>query len=517
MIQKKKIPIEVVWQPIPNSSQSFAIDTRAHHTLFHGARGPGKTITQLMRFRKRVGMGYGSFWRGVIFDREFKNLSDLVAQGNRFFPRFDDGCEWKKSANDYKWVWPTGEELLLRHVKTIDDYDSFHGHEYPFIGWNELTKQPTADLYDKFMSVNRSSFISQQSTPKTLVSGKVRYLTADGNPLPPIPLEVFSTTNPNGPGHNWVKRRFIDPAPAGQIVERKITIHDKLHNKDIEVIRTQVAIFGNFFENPYLDSVYRAGLMELCENNPNLYAAWIKGDWAVNSGGAIDDLWYSNVHVIDRFKIPSNWIIDRSFDWGSSQPHACVWWAEANGEEVTLPNGSKFNPVRGSLIAIQELYGTEAVGTNRGNRMSAKDTAREILRIEAALKSEQWIGRTPMPGPADNSIRDVRESEVDTIEKLMADQGIRWTECDKSPGSRINGLQLFRDRLQASKVKEKPGIYFMRNCKACVETLPALPRDSKNPDDVDTDSEDHLYDAVRYRVLKANNRFAEKIKVQFAR
>jgi hypothetical protein len=57
----------------------------------------------------------------------------------------------------------------------------------------------------------------------------------------------------------------------------------------------------------------------------------------------------------------------------------------------------------------------------------------------------------------------------------------------------------------------------MRNCKACVETLPALPRDSKNPDDVDTDSEDHLYDAVRYRVLKANNRFAEKIKVQFAR
>jgi hypothetical protein len=34
--------------------------------------------------------------------------------------------------------------------------------------------------------------------------------------LPPIPLEVFSTTNPYGPGHNWVKAKFIDVAPVGE-------------------------------------------------------------------------------------------------------------------------------------------------------------------------------------------------------------------------------------------------------------------------------------------------------------
>jgi hypothetical protein len=68
---------EAVWTPIPGSSQELAINSRAHITLYAGARGPGKTDTQLMRFRRNVGQGYGAFWRGVIFDREYKNLDDL--------------------------------------------------------------------------------------------------------------------------------------------------------------------------------------------------------------------------------------------------------------------------------------------------------------------------------------------------------------------------------------------------------------------------------------------------------
>tara|TARA_Y100001973_G_C5202262_1_gene338758 strand:+ start:2314 stop:4014 length:1701 start_codon:yes stop_codon:yes gene_type:complete len=505
----------IVWEPIPNSSQSFAIGTRAHHTLMHGARGPGKTITQLMRFRSRVGLGYGQYWRGVIFDREFKNLSDLVAQSTRFFLKFDDGAKWLSSATAYKWVWPTGEELLFRHVKKFEDYDAFHGHEYPFIGWNELTKQPTAELYDKFMSVNRCSFVPEKHTPTVIRDGQASYDTIDGKPLPPISLEVFSTTNPNGPGHNWVKKRFIDNAKNGEIVKNKVTYFDTLKGEEVEVVRTQVAIFGSFFENPYLDPVYRAGLIESCENNPNLHAAWIEGRWDVNSGGAINDLWNSSVHVIDRFPIPKEWKIDRTFDWGSTHPFATVFWAEANGEEVKLPNGKTWCPQRGSLIAIEEDYGSENANTNKGLKLSAKDVALRIVSKEAALASEQWISRKVQPGPADNQIRNVNESDVDTIEFKMEQEGIKWTASDKSPGSRINGLQLMRDRLQASVLKQGPGIYFMRNCANCIELLPVLPRDAEKPDDVDTDAEDHLWDAVRYRVLKGSNKWATKIKTNW--
>ena len=503
-----------VWEPIPGTSQELALDTRCHHTLYHGTRGPGKTITQLMRFRRYVGVGYGKFWRGIIFDREFKNLSDLVAQSNKVFPEFEDGAKWLGSPTSYKWVWPTGEELFFSHIKKIQDYDRFHGHEYSFVGYNELTKFPTDELYKKMMSVNRSSFLPEEHTPMELVDGERLYCTPDRKPLPNIPLEVFSTTNPNGPGHNWVKRMFIDPAAPGEIVTKEFDVFNPRTGKQEVIKRTQVAIFGSYRENRYLDPSYVAGLEEMTENNPNLKAAWLKGDWSVNAGGAIDDLWRDNVHVIKRFPIPYNWRIDRSFDWGSTAPFSVGWWAESNGEEIEDGNGETIFFPKGTLIQIAEWYGSDGDESSVGLKMAAKDVAVGIKKIEQLLMMG-WIERKPSAGPADNEIRNVRESDVDTIELKMADEGVRWERSDKSPGSRINGLQLFRDRLLASLRKEGPGIYFMNNCKASVYTLPSLPRDPDNMDDVDTTSEDHCWDMCRYRVLAASNRLATSLDVKF--
>lgn len=505
--------VEIVWKPIPGSSQELALDTRCDHTLYHGTRGPGKTITQLMRFRRNVGIGYGAYWRGVIFDREYKNFGDIVAQSKRFFNAFDDGAKFLESASEYKWVWPTGEELLFRHAKKLSDYESFHGHEYPFIGWNELTKHATLDLYDKMMSTNRSSFVPELHTPK-LPNGE--YDTADGKPLPPIPLEVFSTTNPSGPGHNAVKRRFINCAENGEVVRRSCIVFNPRTQQEEEVVKTQVAIFGSYRENIYLDVKYIAELDRLCASDQNLKKAWLEGSWDVTAGGALDDVWDVDIHIKPRFVIPKGWRIDRAMDWGSSHPFSVGWFAEANGEEVTFPNGWKFCPAPGSLIQIAEWYGTEEIGTNKGLKLSAPDVAQGIIDREIELMSSGWIETQPWPGPADNQIRDVRESDVDTIEKKMSKKGVRWVESDKSPGSRRNGLQLMRDRLEAAIRGEGPALYFMRNCEASIETLPSLPRDEVKIDDVDTTAEDHAYDMVRYRVLRGNNRFAQAIKVTHA-
>ena len=505
---------EVVWKPIPNSSQAFALDTRAQHTLFHGTRGPGKTITQLMRFRRRVGLGYGSYWRGIILDREYKNLADIIAQGNRFFLKFNDGCKFLSSNNDLKWTWPTGEELLLRHAKKTADYETFHGHEYPFIGWNELTKQPTAELYDAMMSTNRSSFLSHVHTP---IDESGNYATKNGKPLPPIPLEVFSTTNPKGPGHNWVKKRFIDPAPSGKVVRKRIEIFNPQTQQDEVFEITQVAIFGSYRENPYLDPKYVATLNDLTSSNENLKKAWLYGDWSVISGGAFDDIWDSKIHVVPRFKVPKKWRVDRGFDWGSSHPFSVNWFAEANGEEVVCVDGTVFCPKAGSLIQIDEWYGTKEIGTNQGLRLSADDIAKGIIERETKMLAKGWIEEQPWPGPADNQIRDVREKDVDTIEIKMAKQGVRWVQSDKSSGSRIIGFQLVRDRLEASVKGEGPGLYFTENNKAAIEIIPNLPRDPDDEDDVDTDAEDHPYDVVKYRVLKGSNRYATQMRTQHAR
>lgn len=47
---------------------------------------------------------------------------------------------------------------------------------------------------------------------------------------------------------------------------------------------------------------------------------------------------------------------------------------------------------------------------------------------------------------------------------------------------------------------EGPGLWVMEHCRQFIRTIPTLPRDEKNPDDVDTESEDHIGDEARYLV-----------------
>lgn len=503
-------PPNIIWQPLPGS-QELALDSRAQHTLYYGTRGPGKSDTQLMRFRRNVGMGYGPFWRGIIFDREYKPLDDLVTKSKRWFNRFNDSARWHGATNEYKWSWPTGEELLFRVIKTKDDYENYHGHEYPFIGWNELTKYPTDECYDAMMSCNRSSFIADKDAP----------LDRQGNRIfvPPIPLEVFSTTNPYGVGHTWVKQRFIDVAPRGQIVRRSLNVFNPRTQKQEDVELTQVAIFGSYKENIYLDPVYVAGLTKACEKDENRRKAWLEGSWDIVAGGAFDDVWDAKKHILPRFQVPEHWIIDRTLDWGSSHPFSVGWWAVANGEEAKLRDGRTFCPAKGSLIRIHEWYGSkQPFGCNEGLRLGAGRVAEGIKEREKELMFLEWILKQPYPGPADNQIREVDDpDDEETTESRMANKGVRWQDSDKRSGSRSIGVELMRERLYNVKMGiPEPGIYFMEHCRAAISFIPIMPRDEDDLDDVDTDVEDHVWDDIRYRVLKGANRKATTIKVTMA-
>lgn len=527
-------PPVVVWTPLPGS-QTLAMSCPCEEILYEGARGPGKTDWQLMFFRKRVGMGYGSFWRGVIFDREYKNLDDIVQKSERWFRRLKGKAEFLRAAKDYKWVWPTGEELLFRAVKEEKDYWDYHGQEFPYIGWNELSKYPNRKLYDLMQSCNRSSFTPEKDTPKDKKGG---YKTADGKPLPEIPLVTASTTNPYGPGHNWVKAKFIDVAKPGQIVRTTTEVFNPRTQAKEKITRTQVRIFGSYKENKHLSPLYVAYLENIKE--PNRRKAWLHGDWDIVAGGAIDDLWQPEVHIIPRFPIPAAWRVDRSLDWGSSQPFSVGWHAETDGGEVMLPNKKRFAPPKGSIIRIAEWYGTAEIGSNEGLKLSAAKLAIGILERELALVKAGWIAKTPFPGPADNAIRNVIDKETKTIERLMAEHGVTWTESDKRPGSRKTRLQILRDCLEvATKVakgedlaewikvlkqlRPNSGIvnrpvafYIFDNCNAALTTLPVLPRDEKDPDDVDTDAEDHVYDELTYKLADAAVRIAANINVKFS-
>lgn len=56
---------------------------------------------------------------------------------------------------------------------------------------------------------------------------------------------------------------------------------------------------------------------------------------------------------------------------------------------------------------------------------------------------------------------------------------------------------------------EESGLIFFENCKHSIRTLPTIPRDLHDPEDVDTEAPDHLYDVIRYRLASNRPKFTK--------
>lgn len=449
----------VVWAPQPGSQTVF-LGCPIYEALYEGTRGASKTDALLMDFAKDVGVGYGAAWRGVLFRETYKQLDDVVTRSKRWFYRIFPGARFLGSNDSYKWVWPTGEELLFRVMSRPDDYWDYHGHEYPWIGWEELCNWPSLECYASMKACSRSS-------------------------VPGVPRRIRATTNPFGIGHHAVKAFFIDPAPPGVVMRDELGLE-------------RVRIHGHWSENKILlaaEPDYPAKIAASCDGNENRMRAWLHGDWDIVAGGFFDDVWDRPSHVVQPFAIPSSWYIDRSFDWGSSKPFSVGWWAESDG--TTAPNGKTYP--RGTLFRIAEFYGWDGKHPDVGCKKTSAEIAKEIVSREKLWK-ERFKWRIH-PGPADSSIFDVEDGH--SIAAGMKTNKVEWTEADKSPGSRHAGWERIRGLLLAATKRpmEAPGLFVFDTCTHFIRTVPVLPRDDKDPEDVDTDAEDHIGDETRYRVL----------------
>ena len=464
---------DVVWAPQPGSQVEF-LSCPLYEVLYEGTRGPGKTDALIMDFAADTGRGLNENWRGILFRRTHPELGDVIAKTKKWFSKLSNAPTFNESKST--WTWPTGEQLLLRHMRVPDDYWNYHGHEYPWIGWEELTTWPNEECFVRMMSCSRSS------DPRVGAIARVR-----------------STTNPYGIGHNWVKARYRLPGC------RSIPILDS-KSRDGKDEPPRMAIHGNIHENKILldaDPGYIDRIRAGARNEAEL-KAWLEGSWDIVAGGMFDDVWkpmYNVVPDIPPDMIPRGWRVDRSFDWGSSRPFSVGWWAESNGEPIVI-NDTVIGPVRGDLIRIAEWYGWTG-RRNEGVRMLARDIGSGIL------DREHDMGFAPgrvRPGPADTSIWD--EQNGVSIERDMRRVGVFWERADKGPGSRVQGWQMMRQKLAAAyprrlgEPREEPGLFVTQRCHQFQETVPVLPRADKDPDDIDTEAEDHIADEARYRIRR---------------
>ncbi len=444
-------PAPVVWMPQPGSQVAF-ITCPYWEVLYEGTRGPGKTDALIMDFIQNVGKGYGPAYRGIIFRESFPQLSDIISRTKKYYMQLFPNAKFLGSNGINKWVFPDGEELLFRHMKRADDYWNYHGHEYPWIGWEELTNWSTMECYESMKACNRCSIMG-------------------------VPIKYRSTCNPWGAGHSWVKEYFINPAPP-------LT---KIYNSSGQI---RVRVHGHLRENRILmkaDPEYIKNLESI--ENMQKRMAWLEGSWDIAAGGFFEGIWDPYKHIIKPFKIPANWKYTIGLDWGSQKPASLGIWVKSDGS--TLPDGRKYP--RGSVIRVDEWYMVEKDSRgqtvpDRGLRLDNEKMAIGIYERTKDLNISQWI--------ADPSI--FRDQSGPSIFKQF--NKIRRLPFKPADNERIPGWQSMIGLMSESKKDEPeyPGLWVFNSCREWIRTVPILMRDERNVEDISTEAEDHIADETRY-------------------
>ena len=469
VLVKGKSETPVTWAPQPGSQEAF-LSCPVFECLYEGTRGPGKSDAMLMDYLQHVGQGWGGEWRGVLFRKTYPELQDVIDKGLKWFPRIFPGARYNRS--EHYWTFPDGEQLFFRHFERPEHYWSYHGHAYPWIGWEELTTWPDPSCFKSMFSCARSTAVG-------------------------IPIKVRATTNPYGVGHNWVKARYRLPITGSHTVGPVIR---DARDRDGELEPERVAVHGLLQENQILlhaNPKYISNI-RAAARNPAELRAWLYGDWNIVAGGMFDDVWNGAVHVVPNFPphlVPKQWYLDRSYDHGQSKPFSVGWWARSNGEPLQH-NGYKYGTCPDDLYRIAEWYGWTGQ-PNEGVRMLSTEIAKGIKQRE-----DDWgIAKRVRPGPADSSIFDDYEPGL-SVAGDMQGKGVRWEHADKSAGSRKHGWEQMRKRFKnaLNPQREEAGVFILERCVQFARTVPVLPRSDKDLDDVNTDAEDHIGDEARYRI-----------------
>lgn len=201
--------------------------------FYGGAAGGGKSDALLMGALQYVDMpGYSA----GLFRRSYGELSKpgaIMARSHEWLANTD--AAW--NAQEHQWRFPSGATITFGHVQYEQTVYTYQSAEYQYMGFDELT--------------------TFTETQYTFLLSRLRRLAGVQ-----IPIRARGASNPGGIGHEWVKRRFVNPGHADRPF-----------------------IPARLEDNPYLDQEeYDRALAQL---PPVLRAKIREGDWEVTGGGIV--------------------------------------------------------------------------------------------------------------------------------------------------------------------------------------------------------------------------------------
>jgi PBSX family phage terminase large subunit len=297
--------------------------------------------------------------------------------------------------------------VILGGFETENDIDKYIGIEYDGIAVEELN-QLTKNKVDKLL-------------------GSMRTSRTDWRP------RLYTSFNPGGIGHNYVKTEYVIPYREKQETKTRF-------------------IPSTYKDNPYINKEYRDYLEGL---GGTLGRAWREGDWDIFEGQYFLE-WRNAKHVEVPFKIPESWQKFRSIDpSGRSGITSCHWYALDNDGKVHI---------------YKEYYRTG---------LDSDQHADEIKR----LSGDEEYRYTTIDTAAYSKLG-LPETTVEIYER----HGV--SGLVPSMKNRVMGWDIMHQYLRWSEW-EPPKLRVFDTCTNFIRTIPNLIHDELHPEDVDTNGEDH--------------------------
>lgn len=437
----------IIWQP-QEGPQTALLQCPVFEVFYGGARGGGKTESSIGDWLDHSST-YGAEAIGIFVRRKFKQLAEVIARTKQLFPKI--GAKYNEQKAE--WLMPGGARLKFVYLERDSDAEEYQGHNYTRVYVEEVTNFPSPGPIDKLRATLRSG------------SG--------------VPVGMRLTGNPGGPGHNWVKARYIDPCPTGYKIIAE-TCQVEIDGINQTVMLERVFIPSKLGDNMLLlrnDPTYVLRLRQ--SGSEALVKAWLEGNWDIVDGAYFTELnetLHGRPASIIRQATPQT-VLFRAFDWGSYKPFSVGWYAIADGV-WPIDNPLPF----GALFRYREWYG--ASGVNKGLGMTADMVGHEILTIEEGERIRYAV--------ADPAIF-IRNGGPSIAESMAR---CRWRKADNK---RLPGWEAMRQRLMGQD--GVPMLYVANECEDFWRTVPTLQHDEKNSEDLDTDGEDHIADEVRYACM----------------
>jgi len=467
--------------------QWLAFTSWATELLFGGSAGPGKS--HLLRLAAILWASEIPGLQVYLFRRVEDDLVKNHMEGPKGFRNLL--ADWVNQGRvsiietEIRFNF-NGSKIYLCHCKDESHRYKYHGSEIHVLLMDELTTF-TEIIYRYLRFRVRMVGITLPEKYKKGFIGP----SGEINPHDLFP-RIVCASNPGNIGHHWVKKTFgLESAKGISVPTRQ---------PDLEGGMVRQYIGGLLADNPAMeedDPTYRARMRGL--GDPALVKAMEDGDWNIVAGGFFPEFSLAR-HVLKACTLPRTHFT-RFFigeDWGSAKPFSIGWYAIA--DETWIGDGilgNKITVPRGALVRFREWYGCREDQTNVGLKMQVERVMKGIIErtgedIRYLVADPSMFSEDGGPSLAERALKVKLKGKKTPVMRPADNKRV-------GPLGHMVGWDQVRARLNPTDDPTDPALlFFMDNQPAAIRVIQAVQHDETRVEDLDTDSEDHPVDEIRY-------------------